>query len=57
MTCTSRSNEQREFTIGLDVGAAYVKIIWLGFLLSLAVAIHHYLSRVRIVLYYSFSLV
>jgi hypothetical protein len=44
---TSRSSEQqREFTIGRDAGAAYVKIIWLGFLLSLAVAIHHYLSRV-----------
>ena len=49
LTYTSRSSEQREFTIGRDVGAAYVKIIWLGFLLfllRLAVAIHHCLSRV-----------
>ena len=34
-------------TIGrCNVGAAYVKIIWLGFLLRLAVVIHHCLSRV-----------
>jgi hypothetical protein len=32
------------------VGAAYVKNIWLGFLLRLAVAIHHYLSRVILLL-------
>ena len=46
LTYTSRSSEQRELTTGLDVGAAYVRNIWLGFLLRLAVAIHHYLSRV-----------
>ena len=34
LTYTSRSREQREFTIGLDVGAAYVNNIWLGFLLT-----------------------
>ena len=36
---------QRELTTGLDVGAAYVKNIWLGFLLGLAVAIHHYIHH------------
>ena len=46
LTYTSRSSEQRELTTGLNVGAAYVKNIWLGFLLRLAVAINHYLSRV-----------
>ena len=55
LTYTSRSREQREFTIGLDVGAAYVNNIWLGFLLGLAVAIHHYLSRV-ILLFHDFRL-
>ena len=30
----------------LGAGAAYVNNIWLGFLLRLAVAINHYLSRV-----------
>ena len=51
LTYTSRSSEQRELTTGLNVGAAYVKNIWLGFLLRLAVAIHHYLSRVIILFY------
>ena len=46
LTYTSRSREQREFTPGLYAGAAYVKNMWLGFLLRLAVAIHHTTSVV-----------
>ena len=49
LTYTSRSIEQREFTTGLYVGAAYVKNIWLGFLLILAY------TSAFLVLYYSFS--
>jgi hypothetical protein len=35
LTYTSRSSEQRELTTGLDVGAAYVRNIWLGFLFEI----------------------
>ena len=38
-----------------DVGAADVSNIWLGFLLSLAVAIYHYLSRVILLFQFSIS--
>ena len=50
-TLTSSSRERElAIAIGLDVGAAYhaayVNNMRLGFLLRLAVAIHHYLPRV-----------
>ena len=34
---------------------SYVKNIWLGFLLRLAVAIHHYLSRVILLFEFEFE--
>ena len=44
LTYTSRSIEQREFTTGLYVGAAYVKIYMAGF--SFDIGVHLCLSRV-----------
>ena len=51
LTYTSRSREQREFTIGLDVGVAYVNNIWLGFFWDWRWPY----TTTSLVLYYSFN--